>query len=46
VALAAGFALASMWAGLVLAYLVPSLPPSSAVVIVAVSVYAIARAFT
>jgi len=39
IALAAGLAIASMWVGLALAYAVPSLPPSSAVVAIAVAVY-------
>jgi len=39
IALAAGLAIASMWGGLALAYAVPSLPPSSAVVAIAVAVY-------
>jgi zinc/manganese transport system permease protein len=40
IALASAFALAAMWGGLVLAYAVPSLPPSSAIVAVAVTIYA------
>ena len=43
IALAGGLAVAVMWGGLVLAYLVPSLPPSSAIVLLAVSVYLLAR---
>jgi zinc/manganese transport system permease protein len=39
-ALAAGIALAVMWAGLLLSYAVPSLPPSTAVVMLAVASYA------
>jgi zinc/manganese transport system permease protein len=39
-ALAAGIALLSMWAGLLLSYTVPSLPPSTAVVMLAVTAYA------
>jgi zinc/manganese transport system permease protein len=39
VALAAAFAIAAMWAGLVLAYALPWLPPSTAVVAIAVGVY-------
>jgi zinc/manganese transport system permease protein len=39
-ALAAGIALAAMWAGLLLSYAVPSLPPSTAVVMLAVASYA------
>jgi zinc/manganese transport system permease protein len=38
IALAALLALVAMWAGLVLAYAIPSLPPSSAIVIVAVAI--------
>jgi zinc/manganese transport system permease protein len=37
-ALAALLALVAMWAGLALAYAIPSLPPSSAIVIVAVAI--------
>jgi zinc/manganese transport system permease protein len=44
IALAAALALFAMWAGLVLSYAIPSLPPSSAVVTIAVAVYLIARA--
>lgn len=40
IVLAGAFALAAMWGGLVLAYTVPSLPPSSAIVAVAVTIYA------
>jgi zinc/manganese transport system permease protein len=39
IALAGVFAVAAMWGGLVLAYAVPSLPPSSAVVAVAAAIY-------
>ncbi|MHB8242913.1 MAG: metal ABC transporter permease [Solirubrobacteraceae bacterium] len=39
IALAGGLSIASMWGGLALAYTVPSLPPSSAVVGIAVAVY-------
>jgi zinc/manganese transport system permease protein len=39
IALAAGLALASTWGGLALAYALPSLPPSSAIVAIAVAVY-------
>jgi zinc/manganese transport system permease protein len=39
-ALAAGIALLAMWAGLLLSYAVPSLPPSTAVVMLAVATYA------
>jgi len=38
-ALAAGIALAAMWAGLLLSYAAPSLPPSTAVVMLAVIAY-------
>jgi zinc/manganese transport system permease protein len=38
-ALAAALALASTWAGLALSYAIPSLPPSSAIVAIAVAVY-------
>ena len=38
IALAACLALAAMWAGLALAYAIPSLPPSSAIVAVAVAI--------
>jgi zinc/manganese transport system permease protein len=41
IALAGAFALAAMWGGLALAYAVPSLPPSSAIVAVAVGIYAV-----
>jgi len=39
IALAGAFALVSVWGGLVLAYAIPSLPPSSAVVAVAAIIY-------
>jgi zinc/manganese transport system permease protein len=39
IALAAAFALAAMWGGLALAYAVPSLPPSSAIVGIAALIY-------
>ncbi len=39
-ALSAGFGLTAVWAGVTIAYLVPSLPPSSAIVGVAVAIYA------
>jgi zinc/manganese transport system permease protein len=39
IALAGALALASTWAGLALAYAIPSLPPSSAIVAIAVAVY-------
>ncbi|HEY0517312.1 MAG TPA: metal ABC transporter permease [Solirubrobacteraceae bacterium] len=38
-ALAAALAVAATWSGLALAYAIPSLPPSSAVVMIAVAVY-------
>jgi zinc/manganese transport system permease protein len=41
VALSAGFALGAVWAGTAVAYLAPSLPPSSAIVGVAVAIYAV-----
>ena len=43
VALAGALAVAAMWAGLALAYAVPSLPPSSAVVAIAVGVDLLSR---
>jgi zinc/manganese transport system permease protein len=42
IGLAAALAVAAMWGGLALAYAVPSLPPSSAVVAVAVALYYLA----
>jgi zinc/manganese transport system permease protein len=39
IALAAALALASMWGGLALAYAIPALPPSSAVIAIAVGIY-------
>ncbi len=45
VALAAGIALGAMWGGLALAYAVPSLPPSSAIVGLAAGVYYLSRIF-
>jgi len=39
IALAGALAVAAMWGGLVLAYAIPSLPPSTAVVAVAVAIY-------
>jgi zinc/manganese transport system permease protein len=45
VALAAGLALVSMWGGLALAYAVPSLPPSTAVIAIATGIYLAARAW-
>lgn len=46
VALAAGFAVLATWAGLALAYAVPSLPPSTAIVAVAVLMYSISTILT
>jgi zinc/manganese transport system permease protein len=45
-ALSAALALVSMWAGLTLSDLVPSLPPSSAVIGVATSIYLLAVVLT
>jgi zinc/manganese transport system permease protein len=42
--LSIGFALASIWVGVAAAYLVPSLPPSSAIIAVAAVIYAAAYA--
>ena len=42
IVLAGALALAAMWGGLALAYAVPSLPPSSAIVGLAVGIYATA----
>jgi len=39
IALAAALALAAMWGGLALAYAIPALPPSSAVIALAVGIY-------
>ncbi len=44
IALAGALAVAAMWAGLALAYAVPSLPPSSAVVAIAVGLDVLSRA--
>jgi zinc/manganese transport system permease protein len=44
--LSAGLALAAMWMGLTLSYLLPALPPSSAVIGVASAIYALARLLT
>ena len=41
-ALSAALAVAALWAGLAIAYLVPSLPPSTAIVAVAAAVYVVA----
>jgi len=43
-AMSAALALASMWGGLTLSYFVPSLPPSTAIVSLAVTIYAAAMA--
>jgi zinc/manganese transport system permease protein len=45
-ALSAALALASMWLGLVLSYLAPSVPPSTAIVAVATGTYALAALLT
>jgi zinc/manganese transport system permease protein len=42
--LSVGFALASIWVGVAAAYLIPSLPPSSAIIGVAVVIYAVSAA--
>ncbi len=39
IALAAALACAAMWGGLVLAYAIPALPPSTAVIAIAVGIY-------
>jgi len=44
--LSVAFALGSIWAGVTAAYLIPSLPPSSAIIGVAVAIYAAAWART
>jgi zinc/manganese transport system permease protein len=46
VALAALFAVVATWAGLALAYAVPSLPPSTAIVAIAVAMYSISTILT
>lgn len=46
IALAAALSVAAMWGGLILAYLIPSLPPSSAIVSLAVGGYFLARVAT
>ena len=43
IALAGLLALAAMWAGLALAYAIPSLPPSTAIVTIAVGIYGASR---
>jgi zinc/manganese transport system permease protein len=42
-ALSGGIALAAMWGGIALSYAIPSLPPSTAIVALAVGAYALAR---
>jgi zinc/manganese transport system permease protein len=39
IALAGGLAIVAMWGGLALAYAIPSLPPSTAIVTIAVAIY-------
>lgn len=46
IALAGGIALSAMWGGLALAYAIPSLPPSSAIIGLAASIYYLSRIFT
>lgn len=46
IALAAGLALVAMWGGLALAYAIPTLPPSSAIVGLAAGFYYLSRIFT
>jgi zinc/manganese transport system permease protein len=46
IALAGGLSVAAMWAGLALSYAIPSLPPGTAVVVIAVGMYYVARVFT
>ena len=41
-ALSTAFAIGSVWLGLILAYLIPSLPPSTAIIGVAVAIFGIA----
>jgi zinc/manganese transport system permease protein len=43
IAVAGVLAVLAMWGGLVAAYLIPSLPPSTAVVSIAVGIYFVAR---
>jgi len=45
-ALSSAFALASLWLGITLAYLIPSLPPSSAIIGVAAALYTLSFAAT
>ena len=42
IVLSAVFALASVWVGLTLAYLIPTLPPSTMIIVCAVSIYVLA----
>ncbi len=44
IALAGAFAVLAMWAGLALAYAIPSLPPSTAIVTIAVGIYYLSAA--
>jgi zinc/manganese transport system permease protein len=46
IALAGLLAVAATWGGLALAYAVPSLPPSSAIIAIAVAVYYVSRMLT
>jgi zinc/manganese transport system permease protein len=46
IALAGAIALVAMWGGLALAYVIPALPPSSAIVGLAASFYYLSRIFT
>ena len=45
-ALSAALALAAMWAGLTLSYVIPSLPPSSMIISLAVAIYLVAAALS
>lgn len=45
-ALSSAFALTSLWLGITLAYLIPSLPPSSAIIGVAAAIYTLSFAAT
>ena len=45
-ALSSAFALTSLWLGITLAYLIPSLPPSSAIIGVAAALYTLSFAAT
>ncbi len=44
IALAGGLAVAAMWGGLALAYAIPALPPSTAIVTIAVGIYYVSPA--